>query len=88
LSDRYAKGAYLKTPTPNPSSQAGEGGDDMPQLPPQLQDPAQTEAMMEGMKKNMFMMIPQMFIMGWVSTFFSGFVLSTFLQSHPQQLFL
>jgi len=36
------------------------------------------EGMMEGMKKQMAMNIPQMVIMGWISYFFSGFVMSTF----------
>lgn len=33
------------------------------------------EAMMEPMKKQMVMMIPQTVIMGWINFFFSGFVL-------------
>jgi hypothetical protein len=41
-----------------------------------MQDPMQMDAMMDGMKKNMAMMVPQMVIMGWVNLFFSGFVLS------------
>ncbi len=34
--------------------------------------------MMEGMKKQMVMMIPQTIIMGWINFFFSGFVLRKF----------
>lgn len=33
------------------------------------------DGMMEGMKKQMVMMIPQTIIMGWINFFFSGFVL-------------
>jgi hypothetical protein len=33
------------------------------------------EMMMDGLKKNMAMIIPQTIIMGWVNFFFSGFVL-------------
>lgn len=33
------------------------------------------DTMMEGMKKQMVMMIPQTLIMGWINFFFSGFVL-------------
>lgn len=33
---------------------------------------------MDGMKKQMVMMVPQMVIMGWINFFFQGFVLSTF----------
>jgi ER membrane protein complex subunit 3 len=34
------------------------------------------EGMMDGMKKQMAMNIPQMVMMGWISYFFSGFVMS------------
>jgi len=34
------------------------------------------EGMMETMKKQMVMMVPQMVIMGWINFFFQGFVLS------------
>ena len=37
-----------------------------------MQDPSQT---MNMMKKNMAMIIPNMLLMGWVSYFFSGFVM-------------
>jgi hypothetical protein len=43
-------------------------------------DPAQMEVMMEGMKKNMAMIIPQTLIMSWITFFFSGFILSKFLK--------
>lgn len=33
--------------------------------------------MVDMMKKNMVMVVPQLFIMSWVSYFFSGFVLGT-----------
>lgn len=41
-----------------------------------MSDPAGMEQMMEGMKKNFAMIIPQTVIMSWVTFFFSGFVLS------------
>lgn len=53
---------------------AANNPDQPPQLPPQLQDPEQYEVMMDGMKKNMLMLVPQMLIMGWITAFFSGFV--------------
>ncbi|KAJ9108227.1 hypothetical protein QFC19_002474 [Naganishia cerealis] len=40
-----------------------------------LTDPAQMEGMMDGMKKQAVMMIPNMVIMQWINVFFSGFVL-------------
>lgn len=42
-----------------------------------LADPAQMEGMMDGMKKQAVMMIPNMVVMQWINVFFSGFVLST-----------
>jgi len=35
------------------------------------------DTMMDGLKKNMFMLIPQSIIMTWVTYFFSGFVVRT-----------
>ncbi|KAJ9094159.1 hypothetical protein QFC20_006957 [Naganishia adeliensis] len=40
-----------------------------------LADPTQMEGMMDGMKKQAVMMIPNMVIMQWINVFFSGFVL-------------
>lgn len=37
---------------------------------------------MEGMKKQMVMMVPQMVIMGWINFFFQGFVLSKSYKIH------
>jgi hypothetical protein len=34
------------------------------------------EGMMDGMKKQAVMMVPNMVIMQWINMFFSGFVLS------------
>lgn len=36
--------------------------------------------MLEMMKKNMAMVVPQLFLMAWVNHFFSGFVLGTITQ--------
>ena len=67
LSAQYEEGAYLKN-----------GPDATAAGPPNpLSDPAGMEVMMEGMKKNMMMIIPQTVIMGFINYFFSGFVLST-----------
>ena len=42
-----------------------------------VQDKAGMEAMMDGLKKNVVMLVPQSIIMTWVTYFFSGFVLRT-----------
>lgn len=34
------------------------------------------DGMMDGLKKQAVMMVPNMVIMQWINTFFSGFVLS------------
>jgi hypothetical protein len=70
LSASYASGIYLKDGPPKPGSEENT----RPSNP--LGDPAQMEGMMEGMKKQMVMMVPQMVIMGWINFFFQGFVLS------------
>lgn len=63
----FESGAYLKDPE---AAAAGRGA------PNPLTDPGGMEMMMEGMKKNLVMVVPQTVIMGWINFFFSGFVLS------------
>jgi ER membrane protein complex subunit 3 len=41
------------------------------------------DGMMAGMRTQMVMMVPQMIVMGWISFFFEGFVLST---CHPSPM--
>lgn len=43
--------------------------------PNPMADPAGMEMMMDGMKKQFTQIIPQTFIMSWVTFFFTGFVL-------------
>ncbi|KAK9729675.1 hypothetical protein K7432_000082 [Basidiobolus ranarum] len=64
LTSAYESGAYLKNPGATSSG-----------TPNPMADPAGMEMMMDGMKKNMAMIIPQTVIMGWINYFFSGFVL-------------
>lgn len=45
-----------------------------PAVPPNPLDPANMDGMMDGLKKQMVMMIPQTVIMGWINAFFFGFV--------------
>ncbi|KAI1004758.1 hypothetical protein K3495_g3454 [Podosphaera aphanis] len=64
LIDAFQKGAFLKEP------------EKKGQAPPNpMTDPAAMEGMMGMMKGNMAMIIPQTLIMGWINTFFSGFVI-------------
>ena len=75
LVDGFDKGTFLKSP-PTTTNTAN----DTPAAPANpMGDPQQMDLMMDGMKKNMVMMVPNMLIMGWVNFFFSGFVLSTFI---------
>ncbi|KZP00054.1 transmembrane protein [Calocera viscosa TUFC12733] len=68
LSGAFAAGSFLKDGPPKE--------DDKERTPPNpLSDPSQMEGMMDGMKKQMVMMVPQMVIMGWINFFFQGFVL-------------
>lgn len=62
----YKNGAFLKDP---------ENRGQAPANP--MADPAGMEAMMNMMKGNMMMMIPQTLIMSWINAFFSGFVICT-----------
>jgi hypothetical protein len=66
LCDSYELGTYLK----NGIKKEGEA----PLNP--MTDPATMDGMMDGMKKQMSGMIPQMLIMGWINYFFQGFVLT------------
>ncbi|KAG8936021.1 ER membrane complex subunit 3 [Tulasnella sp. 418] len=68
LSENFVKGLYLKEGPRDPKAPA-------PPPPNPLSDPSQMEGMMDGMKKQMAMNIPQMIIMGWISFFFHGFVM-------------
>ena len=63
----FQKGEYLKDP-----ENRGKG----PANP--LTDPSGMDQMMNMMKSNMVMFIPQTVIMTWINFFFSGFVLRTF----------
>ncbi|KAI8801139.1 integral membrane protein DUF106-domain-containing protein [Cladochytrium replicatum] len=62
LTTQFATTNYIKSP-----NQTGP--------PNPMADPAGMEMMMEGMKKNMVMLVPQTVIMSWITFFFSGFVL-------------
>ncbi|GJJ07270.1 hypothetical protein Clacol_001470 [Clathrus columnatus] len=70
LSHDFIAGTYLKD---GPPKDEGNDGAPQPPLNP-LTNPEQMEGMMDGMKKQMVMMIPQMVIMGWINFFFQGFV--------------
>ncbi|KAI9104951.1 integral membrane protein DUF106-domain-containing protein [Phlyctochytrium arcticum] len=64
LSSAFEQGTYLK---------AGPSNTTTPTNP--MTDPAGMEMMMDMMKKNMAMIVPQTLIMSWITYFFSGFVL-------------
>lgn len=70
LATGFANGAYLKDGPRDPKG---------PAMPPPnpLTDPSAMEGMMENMKNQMVMNIPQMVIMGWISFFFHGFAVCT-----------
>ncbi|TIA74421.1 hypothetical protein E3P92_01281 [Wallemia ichthyophaga] len=67
LIEAFKQGSYLKQAPPK------EGEQQHPPNP--LNDPEQMDSMMDGMKKQMVMFIPQTVIMGWINSFFSGFIL-------------
>ncbi|KAF8421424.1 integral membrane protein DUF106-domain-containing protein [Tirmania nivea] len=64
LVQQYQSGAYLKNP---------EAVGQPPANP--MTDPAGMDQMMNMVKGNMAMIVPQTLIMGWINAFFSGFVI-------------
>ncbi|EJD53559.1 transmembrane protein [Auricularia subglabra TFB-10046 SS5] len=70
LQDAFTAGTFLKDGPPKPGTQSA-----VKSPLEAMSDPAQMEGMMDGMKKQMVMMVPQMVIMGWINFFFQGFVL-------------
>lgn len=66
LSSALKDGSYIK-----PKAQAAAS--DTPANP---LEGGQMEGMMDMMKNQAVMMVPNMVIMQWINTFFSGFVLS------------
>jgi ER membrane protein complex subunit 3 len=71
LSAAFSAGTFLKDGPRDPDAPSSG-------VPNPLTDPSAMEGMMDGMKKQMVMMVPQMLIMGWISFFFEGFVLSAY----------
>ena len=67
LQTAFQKGEYLRDPENRGAPPANP-----------LTDPGGMDAMMNMMKSNMVMFIPQTVIMGWINFFFSGFVLCIF----------
>ncbi|KXS12160.1 transmembrane protein [Gonapodya prolifera JEL478] len=65
LSEAFTEGKYLKNPASREQGAAP---------PNPMTDPQGMEQMMDMMKKNMAMFIPQTLIMSWITFFFSGFV--------------
>ncbi|KAG8986147.1 ER membrane complex subunit 3 [Tulasnella sp. JGI-2019a] len=68
LSNGFTDGLYLKDGPRDPKAPA-------PSPMNALADPSAMEGMMENMKKQMVMNIPQMVIMGWINFFFHGFII-------------
>jgi hypothetical protein len=65
LVSAYKRGEYLKDP-----ESVGKP------TPNPISDPAGMDQMMNMLKGNMAMIVPQTLIMGWINAFFSGFVIS------------
>jgi hypothetical protein len=70
LSVALRSGAYVKPAASEETEKASAAA-----VNP-LMDPSQMDGMMDGLKKQAVMMVPNMVIMQWINTFFSGFVLS------------
>ncbi|KAJ1342954.1 hypothetical protein BSLG_002461 [Batrachochytrium salamandrivorans] len=64
LIESFEKGVYLKTPVVENAPPANP-----------MADAGAMEPMMDMMKKNMAMIVPQTLIMSWITFFFTGFVL-------------
>jgi hypothetical protein len=64
LKSSFTSGIYLKDGPPDPND-PNKGRTHAPGNP--LADPSAMEGMMETMKKQMVMMVPQMVIMGWIN---------------------
>ncbi|KAI5789114.1 integral membrane protein DUF106-domain-containing protein [Geopyxis carbonaria] len=64
LVSTYLQGGYLKDPDSKGKPPANP-----------MTDPAGMDQMMNMLKGNMAMMVPQTLIMGWINAFFSGFVI-------------
>lgn len=73
LKQAFVVGSYLKDGPPDPNA------DKISQALNPLTDPSTMDGMMNSMKGQMVMMVPQMIIMGWINFFFQGFVLSTWV---------
>lgn len=70
LAEAFESGIYLKK-NPDMANKEGNGAPPNP-----MADPEMMEGMMEGMKKQLTNMVPQMLIMGWINFFFQGFIVS------------
>ncbi|CAO3681837.1 unnamed protein product [Rhizopus stolonifer] len=66
LAEAFERGEYLK--------KAPQVNQENATPPNPMTDPDMMEGMMEGLKKQMTNMVPQMIIMGWINFFFQGFV--------------
>lgn len=65
LVEAYKKGVFLKDP------------ENVGKPPPNpMADPNGMDQMMNMVKGNMMMFVPQTLIMGWINAFFSGYVIS------------
>ncbi|KAJ1556060.1 ER membrane complex subunit 3 [Cladochytrium tenue] len=74
LCSAFEKNQYVKNP------------EAIGQQPNPLSDPSAMENMMDGMKKNMAMIVPQTVIMSWITFFFSGFILTADGMRDMQQM--
>ncbi|ORX52355.1 DUF850-domain-containing protein [Hesseltinella vesiculosa] len=68
LTKAYDEDTYLKNPDAKDNTNALTG------QPNPMTDPEMMEGMMDGMKKQLVNMVPQMLIMGWINFFFQGFI--------------
>ena len=79
LADALSDGSYLAANADEEKKRkAGEEEDDAPKNP---LEGAGMDTMLDQVKKQMVMMVPQTVIMGWINFFFSGFVASGYSSS-------